>query len=264
MTLIATWNVNSIRTRLMHLETWLKERQPDIVLLQELKCVEGDFPREHIEDLGYNCAVFGQKSYNGVAILSKSPLEDITCGLPTFAHDPEARYIEAFTAGLRVASVYVPNGQEVGSPKYAYKLNFFKALAQHTKTLLSFNEPLILGGDYNVAPYLEDAHNPRRFEANEILCSLDEREHLNSLINLGLVDGLRLQFPREQKIFTWWDYRGGSFERDKGYRIDHMLLSPQAADLFQEAGVDTNTRGRDKPSDHAPVWIQVGLSITRS
>lgn len=258
---IATWNVNSVKARLPHVTEWLRTAAPDVVLLQELKCLTEAFPFEPFEDLGYNCAVHGQKTYNGVAILSKFPLEDVVHGLPTLPEDPQARYLEAVTNQVRVASLYVPNGQEVGSEKYAYKMTFFKALQAHATKLLTLDESLVLGGDYNVAPFPEDMHDPKLSGTDRILCSLPEQNHLRALLNRGYQDALRLMHPRSSKtgssLFSWWDYRAGSFDRNKGYRIDHLLLSPQAADRLQEGGVATEPRTWSRPSDHAPVWIQL-------
>ncbi len=264
MTTIATWNINSLRTRLEHLKKWVGERNPDVILLQEIKCQEEHFPREEIEDLGYNVALLGQKSYNGVAILSKSPVEDVVYGLPTFQEDQQARYIEAFIGGVdgvRVASVYVPNGQEVGSEKFAYKMAFLEALKKHGETLLAQGDPLVIAGDYNIAPFVSDGHSPERFKQDRILCSLEEREALRSLYNTGFIDGFRLKhpetLPENQHLFSWWDYRSGSYQNNKGYRIDHLLLSPKAADRLQDAGIDPETRGEERPSDHAPVWVDL-------
>lgn len=261
MTVIATWNVNSIRTRLGHTLLWLKERNPDIVLVQEIKCQTADFPFMEIEDLGYNIRILGQKSYNGVAIFSKLPIDEIQEGLPTFQEDTHSRYLEAQIGTLRVATVYVPNGQSVGSEKFAYKLNFLDALYRHGQTLLAQDMPLIIGGDYNIAPALCDGHSQERFTNNHILCSLEERQHFRRLLNLGFLDGLRLKYPaclrENQDLYTWWDYRARAYESNLGYRIDHLLLSPQAADLFNDAGVDHHLRGLEKPSDHAPVWISI-------
>ncbi len=261
MTLIATWNVNSIRTRLPILEKWVAHRNPDIILLQELKCMEETFPLTAMEDLGYNVEMLGQKSYNGVAILSKYPIEDVVHGLPTLSNDPQARYIEAFCGGIRVASVYVPNGQKIDSDKFNYKMNFLKALKKHARALLAQDESLIIGGDYNVAPDLCDGHNPDIFEKNRILCSLQEREALKNVINEGLIDGYRVVHPEtlheNQKKFSWWDYRSGSYENNKGYRIDHLYCSPKAADFIQNSGIDIETRLQERPSDHAPVWLSL-------
>jgi exodeoxyribonuclease-3 len=257
---IATWNVNSVRTRLSHLLIWLKERAPDIVLLQELKAIDAQFPAEMIEDLGYNYAVAGQKSYNGVAILSKYPLEDIQSSLPGNSEDTQARYIEAVTGGVRVISVYVPNGQEVGSDKYAYKLAFLERLKRHFSALLKYEECLIAGGDYNIAPTSADVYNEKEFK-DRILTSPAERAAFRQLCNLGLIDAVRALYPEENaendKLFTWWDYRQGSWERNQGFRIDHLLLSPQAADCLLKAEVDTSMRGLPRPSDHAPLWCEL-------
>lgn len=261
MTLIATWNVNSIRTRLTHAVAWLKARSPDIVLVQEIKCREPDFPFTEIEDLGYNIRILGQKSYNGVAIFAKSPIDEIQEGLPTFQADSQSRYLEAQIGSLRVASIYVPNGQSVGSEKFSYKMEFLEALYAHAQALFAQEMPLILGGDYNIAPYVCDGYSRARFEEERILCSLQERMQLRRLFNLGYLDGVRLKYPAtlkdNQEIYTWWDYRAGSYENNVGYRIDHLLLSPQAADLYKDAGVDHDIRGHHKPSDHAPVWIKL-------
>ncbi len=252
--LIASWNVNSIRARLDTVLNWLRSKNPDILLLQETKVQTQDFPKEPFEDLGYNLALFGQKTYNGVAILSKSPLEDVRLGL---TEDPEARYIEAFTHNIRVASVYVPNGQAKDSPKFPYKLNFFNALQTHLKTLLSYDEILVLGGDFNVAPTDLDVHDPALWH-EEILCTSEERQAFQSLLHLGVSDALRCLHPREA-FYTWWDYRGNSFRRNNGLRIDHFLVSSQALDLLEKTGVDTQERGLEKASDHAPVWLTLKI-----
>lgn len=255
---IATWNVNSIRVRLPHLLSWLKESQPTVVLLQEIKTQSKDFPYESLEDLGYNVFVFGQKTYNGVAILSKFPLEDKRYGLPIPGwEDTEARYIEAFTAGFRVASVYVPNGQALGSSKYDYKMRFIETLKDHLSHLLTYKEALVVGGDYNIAPRDEDVHDPKRWE-EEIMCSFAERTAFQGILDLGLTDAIRLTYPYHEansaETYTWWDYRGGSWPKNQGLRIDHLLLSPLATTQFQEAGIDRSLRHLEKPSDHAPVW----------
>lgn len=253
---IATWNVNSVKARLEHVLMWLKEASPDVVLLQEIKTVTEGFPFEPIEDLGYNTAVYGQKTYNGVAILSKFPLEDVQKGLPGNEEDPQARYIEAVTNGVRVASIYVPNGREVDSEPFFYKLNFLNLLRDHTKTLLSYDEALVLGGDYNVALSDADVHNPEA-RRGKLLFSVPEKRALRQVINLGLMDALRTVYPEDtaegKDLYTWWDYRAGSWEANRGYRIDHLLLSPQAADMLKGANVDKDIRAREKPSDHAPV-----------
>ncbi|MFN7709607.1 MAG: exodeoxyribonuclease III [Holosporales bacterium] len=257
MTRIVTWNVNSVKARLEAVTAWLSGHRPDVLLLQELKCQEEGFPFEAFEDLGYNCAVWGQKAYNGVAILSKYPLEDIRRGLPGL-DDAAARYIEAFTGNARVASIYVPNGQAVGAEAYAYKQKFMAALTAHAQHLLGYDEALVLGGDYNIAPFAPDVHDPMLLEKNRILCSLEERKWLRTLMNVGLSDALRLMHPHDTHgPFTWWDYRAGSFPANKGMRIDHLLLSPQATQRLQAAGVDLAPRQAPKASDHAPVWVEL-------
>ena len=246
---IVTWNVNSVRARLPHVESFLKEQQPDVLLLQELKCEEYAFPASLL-DQGYNCALLGQKTYNGVAILSKHPIDDIQCGIPNF-EDSAARYVEAFTGGVLVASVYVPNGQEVGSKAYEYKLNFLNALYNHTKNLLTFDERLIIGGDFNIAPSDEDVHDPSAWY-EQVLCTAIERSAWRKLTYLGLTDAVK-QSAQGPMPYTWWDYRKGSFAKDDGLRIDHLLLSPSAVDALKTTKVHKNMRGLERASDHAPV-----------
>lgn len=249
---ISTWNVNSIRTRLETVIQWLREHQPTVLLLQEIKCMTELFPEEAFSDLGYNCAVIGQKSYNGVALLSKDPIDDVQTALPNF-DDTHARYIEAFTGNVRVASVYVPNGREVGSEHYRYKLAFYAALQRHMSQLLALDESVVIGGDFNVAPYAMDMHNPVLSGTDRILCAQGEQDALRSLINTGYTDAVRSLHPYAQGLFTWWDYRAGAFDQNRGYRIDHLLLSPQAADRLVSAEISSTVRGLQRASDHAPV-----------
>src|SRR3989338_8152387 len=251
MTTVATWNINSIRSRLPVFLDWLKERAPDVVLLQETKVTDDQFPRDEIETLNYNIALHGQKTYNGVAILSKLPLEDVTRGISVF-RDDQARYIEAVVGGMRVASIYVPNGTAVGSDKYVYKLDFLKHLYAHLQTLLTYDEALILGGDFNIAPSNQDIYDPQEWH-EKILCSTAEREKFKALVYLGLTDALRALHPQMRELYTWWDYRGGSWQNNFGLRIDHFLLSPQAADHLESASVEKKYRDVEKASDHAPV-----------
>ena len=258
---IAAWNVNSIKSRLHVLLPWLRESAPDIVLLQETKTVDESFPRMEIEDLGYNLALSGQKTYNGVAILSKLPLEDIRIGLPGEDSDVEARYIEAVagtrTGAVRVASVYVPNGQSPDSDKFQYKLRFFKRLRAHAQSLLALGEALVLGGDYNVAPFPVDVYNPARLDGTVCYHPL-EREALRTLMHMGLYDAWRTLNP-EQQSFSWWDYRAGGFENGHGMRIDHLLLSAQAVDKLKSCEIGHNLRTLEKPSDHAPVICNLDI-----
>jgi exodeoxyribonuclease III len=252
---IATFNVNSIRARLPNVLAWLRDAAPDIVLLQELKCVDEQFPALEIEEMGYNCAVYGEKTYNGVAILSKFPLEDVSRGLTGEETDTHSRYIEALAhtplGVLRVASVYVPNGQEVGSDKFAYKLRFLDRLYARLKVILEYEEVVVIGGDYNVAPEAIDVYDPKRL--SETVCfHSEERKRLRKILHLGYLDAFRMKHPTEHG-FSWWDYRGGSFEAGQGLRIDHLLISPQAADKLVSCEVHAHTRAAEKASDHAPV-----------
>ncbi len=252
---IVTWNVNSIRARLDNVTEWLREAQPDIVLLQEIKCEDKDFPHAVIEDLGYNIALMGQKTYNGVAILAKAPIEDVTRGLPPFSEDDHSRYIEAVVGTMRVASVYVPNGQAVGSEKYQYKMTFLERLREHLSSILLYEEACVIGGDYNIAPEDRDISQPELWQG-EILCSSAERQHFQSLLHLGYYDALRLHHAGPGP-FSWWDYRSGGWQRDNGLRIDHLLLSPLAVDRAEASGVDRAPRAKEKASDHAPVWCEL-------
>lgn len=251
---IATWNVNSIRSRLEHLTGWLREDKPDVVLLQELKCTDEQFPRMEIEDLGYNVATFGQKTYNGVAILSKFPLSDVSRGLAGDTDDAQARYIEAVVEApnvFRVASVYVVNGQEVGSDKFAYKLRFLERLRAHLQTLLTYDEAIVIGGDYNIAPDDADVHNPKAW-AGSVLTHDDVRGPFRRLLNMGYYDAAKVAGT---PAFTWWDYRAGALQKDDGLRIDHFLLSALAADRLQSCTVAKKLRELEKASDHAPVVV---------
>jgi exodeoxyribonuclease-3 len=251
---IATWNVNSVKARLPHLLDWLKSAKPDVALLQELKCVDDAFPRLEIEDLGYNCAVLGQKSYNGVAILSKRPLEDLLEGLPGDKKDTQARYLEATVDGVRVASIYLPNGNPVASDKYSYKLAWMERLEAHVRDHLALEEAFVLGGDYNVAPADADVYDPKRFE-DDALARPETRRAFRRLLNLGLTEAFRALHP-EPHVYSYWDY-GRAFEHDEGLRIDHFLLSPQAADRLASCDIDREPRKREKPSDHAPVVLEL-------
>ncbi|MGE0755075.1 MAG: exodeoxyribonuclease III [Alphaproteobacteria bacterium] len=261
---IATWNVNSVKSRLTHLTGWLKEDGPDIVLLQELKCIDDAFPAMEIEELGYNIAAHGQKTYNGVAILSKFPLDDIMRGLPDNDNDDQARYIEAVASvpggAIRVASVYVPNGQTTDSDKYHYKLSFLDKLHAHCKTLLGYEEQLVIGGDYNIAPEDVDVHNPKHWEGS-VLTHDTVRAAFRRMLNLGLynairpVDGANPQGGQ----FSWWDYRGGAYQNDDGLLIDHLLLSPQAMDALEACGINRGLRELEKPSDHTPVVATLSM-----
>lgn len=256
---IASFNVNSVKARLTNLTGWLKEADPDIACLQELKCMDDAFPRSDIEALGYNVATHGQKTYNGVAILSKLPLEDVTRGLPGDESDEQARYIEAVVStngtAMRIASIYLPNGNPVDSDKFEYKLRWMDRLIDHSVKLLSYEEPLALAGDYNVIPTADDVHDPQAW-ANDALFRPETRAKFRELLNLGLTDAFRA-CNTEAHRYTFWDYQAGAWQKDNGIRIDHILLSPQAADLLKASDIDRNVRGREKPSDHVPIWAEL-------
>lgn len=252
---IATFNVNSLKSRMLNLLAWLDERPVDILLLQETKTVDEQFPRLELEDRGYNLAIHGQKTYNGVCIASKYPLDDIITQLPGDDSDEQARYIEGIVSlpgkALRVASAYVPNGQAVDSEKFPYKLHFFERLQAHWEERLRFRELAVLGGDFNCAPYPQDVYDPKRLDGT-VCYHPAERERMRALMHAGLYDAFREKHPAA-KAYSWWDYRGGSYERGHGLRIDHLLLSPSSMDACTECIIDEYPRAQDKPSDHAPV-----------
>jgi exodeoxyribonuclease-3 len=253
---VASWNVNSIKIRSERVVEWLQAAAPDVVCMQELKCEEKNFPRTIFEDLGYNIAILGQKTYNGVGILSKWPLSDVTLGLPTFPEDEQARYLEAEIGlpdgAVRVASIYLPNGNPVDGPKFDYKLRWMSALHDHAAGLLDFEESLVLAGDYNVIPAAEDVYDPEAWRS-DALFRTESRNELRRLVNLGLRDAIRL-CTDEPGLYSFWDYQGGAWPRNNGIRIDHLLLSPEAAGRLTQAGIDRHVRGGEKPSDHVPVW----------
>ncbi|MEM7619329.1 MAG: exodeoxyribonuclease III [Pseudomonadota bacterium] len=260
---IATWNINGIKARINGLKQWLEQAQPDVACLQEIKSVDDQFPASEIESLGYNVAVHGQKSFNGVAILSKKPFDDVQQGLPSITdednEDEQARYLEAVistdTGALRVASLYLPNGNPVESPKYSYKLSWMDRLQHHAKTLLSYEEPLVLAGDYNVIPTEHDVHDAKAWE-DDALFLYETRAKFRALLNLGFTESYRACSAQKHQ-YTFWDYQKGAWQKDHGIRIDHLLLSAQAADLLQRCEIDRFTRGWEKPSDHVPVWIDL-------
>jgi exodeoxyribonuclease III len=252
---IATWNVNSVRQRIEHLLRWLQEKQPDVVCLQEIKTVDDTFPTLEIEALGYHVAVHGQKTFNGVALLSKYRLEDVRRGLPGDPTDEQARYIEATvsveSSVFRIASIYLPNGNPTPGEKYDYKLRWMERLRLHAAELLKLEEPLVLAGDYNVIPAAEDCFDPKAW-ASDALFLPETRAAFQRLKALGLTEAVRATTD-EAKLYTFWDYQAGAWQRNNGIRIDHLLLSPQAADRLVETAIDKDERDRDKPSDHVPV-----------
>ncbi|MDR4494289.1 MAG: exodeoxyribonuclease III [Nitrospirales bacterium] len=254
---IATWNVNSIKVRIPHLMEWMAAANPDIVLLQELKITDDQFPRMAIDELGYNLATVGQKTYNGVAILAKEPIEVECTALPGDDSDEQARYVEAVVGQVRVASIYLPNGNPVDSEKFAYKLKWMDRLIEHARSLLALEEAVVLGGDFNVCPTDDDVYDPKGF-AGDALCRPESRSRFRALSHLGYTDALRA-FHSELGLYTYWDYQGGRWNRDEGLRIDHLMLSPQAADRLVASDVDRHPRGLEKPSDHTPVWCELSL-----
>jgi len=260
MTRIASWNVNSIKARLPNVLDWLESFAPDIALLQEIKTVEDGFPRMEIEALGYRCAIAGQKSYNGVAILSKTPLEVVHTALPGDPGDEQARYLEAITetgiGPIRVATIYLPNGNPVDSDKFAYKCAWMERLEAHARSLLALEAPVVLGGDYNVIPQDEDCHDPAIWEG-DALFRPETRAAFRRLLNLGYVDAFRA-LHAEHGAYTFWDYQAGAWPKDHGIRIDHLLLSPHATDMLADSGIDRTPRGKEKASDHTPVWATLG------
>lgn len=258
---IATWNVNSIRQRLDSLQAWLKERAPDIVCLQEIKCQDDAFPREPLEALGYNVAVHGQKTFNGVALLSKLPFDEVAPGLIGDDGDVQARFLEALvstkTGVVRVVSLYLPNGNPAPGDKYDYKLRWMDRLHAFAADRLKLEEPLVLAGDYNVIPQPIDAKRPEVW-VNDALFLPQTRERFRALTNLGFTDAIRA-VTDDSSVYSFWDYQAGAWQKNDGIRIDHLLLSPQAADKLTDAGIDKHVRSWDKPSDHVPVWADLNI-----
>jgi len=258
---IATWNVNSIKQRLDSAVTWLAERKPDIVCLQETKCVDDAFPREAFEALGYNVAVHGQKTFNGVAILSKHPFDEVTSGLPGDHSDDHARFMEAVIStkdgSLRVATIYLPNGNPPDTEKYSYKIKWMNRLIAYARERLALEEPLVLAGDYNVIPAAADARNPSAWVTDALFLPAT-RERYRALCNLGFTDAVRAS-SEEPGLYTFWDYQAGAWQKNNGIRIDHVLLSPQAADRLIGATIDRHVRAWEKPSDHVPVVIDLAI-----
>lgn len=258
---LATWNVNSIKVRQPAVVAWLKETVPDVVCLQELKCTDDVFPVVSFEELGYNCAVHGQKTYNGVAILSRRPIEDATPHLPGADGDDHARYLEAIIPArqgtVRVATIYAPNGNPVESDKFSYKLKFLDRLKTHAEHLLKLEEPTALLGDYNVIPGPDDVWDPEFWES-DALYRPESRSAFRAIQYLGYTDAFRACHTQTHQ-YTFWDYQGGSWQKDHGIRIDHILLSPQAADHLTASGIDKKVRAEEKPSDHVPVWCELDI-----
>jgi exodeoxyribonuclease-3 len=261
---IATWNVNSIKQRIDNLSAWLAERQPDIVCLQETKCVDDAFPREPIEALGYNVAVHGQKTFNGVAILSKFKFDEVIPRLPGDTEDDHARFIEATVSTaqgvLRIASIYLPNGNPPNTDKYIYKIKWMDRLLKYAHERIELEEPLILAGDYNVIPTAADVHDPAAWTRDALFLP-QTRAKFRALTNLGLTDAIRA-VSDDSSLYTFWDYQAGAWQKNWGIRIDHLLLSAQAADRLVSAGIDRYVRSWEKPSDHVPVWTDLAIEPT--
>jgi len=255
---IATWNVNSLKARREHLLRWLGEFDPDVVLLQELKGVEDIFPMVEVNAAGYQAAVVGQKTYNGVAILSKSPIEVTERRLPGEEEDEQARYVEGIVDGVRLGCIYLPNGNPTPGDKYDYKIRWMRRLFAHARELMKTEQPFVLGGDYNVIPEANDVYAPENWTSDALYLP-ESRNALKCITNLGLTDAFRA-LNAEGGRYSWWDYRAGSWDKDQGCRIDHLLLNPQAADRLTASGIDKTPRGWDKPSDHTPVWCELDLA----
>lgn len=258
---IATWNVNSVKQRLDNAVAWLAKRNPDVVCLQETKSVDDTFPREAFEALGYNVAIHGQKGFNGVAILSKLPFDDVTARLPGDTGDEQARFLEAVVSTkqgvVRIASIYLPNGNPPETEKYPYKIKWMDRLIAYANERLALEEPLVMAGDYNVIPTAADARNPAAWEGDALFLPAT-KERFRALINLGLTDAVRAASDNAE-LYTFWDYQAGAWQKDNGIRIDHILLSPQATDRFVSAAIDRHVRAWEKPSDHVPVIVELAI-----
>ncbi len=255
---IATFNINGIKARIEALPQWLETAHADVVCLQEIKSVDDAFPREIFETMGYRVETHGQKGFNGVAILSKLPLEDVTRGLPGDDGDEQARWIEATVVGtrrVRVCGLYLPNGNPAPGPKYDYKLAWMERMQKRVAVLLATEQPLVFCGDYNVIPQAIDAARPEAW-VTDALYLPQSRAAFRKLLALGLTEAFRTRNPAPGQ-YTFWDYQAGAWERGNGIRIDHHLLSPQAADLLTDCRIDKDVRGGDKPSDHVPIWIDL-------
>lgn len=258
---IASFNINGVKARLPALLKWLEEAAPDVALLQEVKSVDEGFPREPIEDLGYNVETHGQKGFNGVAILSKRPIEDVSRGLPGDPEDEQARWIEATISGdkkaVRICGLYLPNGNPAPGPKYDYKLAWMKRLHARAEHLIASEEIALMAGDYNVIPQAEDVHNPDQW-TDDALYLPETRAAWRRLLALGYTEAFRA-LNTAPLNYTFWDYQAGAWNKNNGIRIDHFLLTPQAADLLLDCQIDKTPRGGEKPSDHTPIWVDLDL-----
>lgn len=259
---IATWNINGVKARIENLLHWLQEASPDIVCLQEIKSVDEQFPRQPLEDLGYHVETSGQKGFNGVAILSKLRFDEVNRGLPGNDADEQARFIEGVfsteTGALRVASLYLPNGNPLNSEKFVYKLGWMERLEDWAKARIAIEEPVVLAGDYNIIPEREDAKYPDNW-LNDALFQPESRQAYRRLVNLGMTDALRA-VTAAPGTYTFWDYQAGAWQKNNGIRIDHLMLSPEAADRLVSASIEKHTRAWEKPSDHVPVVIELAYA----
>jgi exodeoxyribonuclease III len=267
MTRIVTWNVNSIKARIRVVASWLRAEKPDVLLMQEMKCIDDEFPRAEFENLGYHVQTAGQRAYNGVAILSRPPFIVEHRRLPGNPEDDQARYIEGVVElpargerrwqTLRVASIYLPNGNPSDSKSFAYKLDWMTRLVRHARRLLKEEEAVVLGGDFNVAPTDADVYDPFIW-GNDALCRPETRAKFRQVLKLGFTDVIATRHP-EPGNYTFWDYQGGAWAKNHGWRIDHLLLSPQALARLADCGIDKTPRGKEKPSDHVPVWCSLEM-----
>jgi exodeoxyribonuclease-3 len=253
---IATWNINSLAVRLPQVQAWLGEHQPDVLCLQETKLTDDKFPADAWAELGYQVAFFGQKTYNGVALLSRTPIESVVKNIPGF-EDAQARVITATVRGVRVVGAYFPNGQAPDSEKFVYKMQWLQALRTWIAQELQRHPRLVLLGDYNIAPEDRDVHDPVAW-AGQIHCTPQEREHFQGLVGLGLVDAFRL-FEQPPKSWSWWDYRHLAFRRNQGLRIDHILVGSALREAVTACVIDKLPRKNERPSDHAPVTVHLSL-----
>ncbi|WP_306118334.1 MULTISPECIES: exodeoxyribonuclease III [unclassified Roseitalea] len=258
---IATWNINGIKARLDTVLSWLEQARPDIACLQEIKSVDENFPREAFEALGYNVETHGQKGFNGVAILSRRPIDEVGRGLPGADDDIQARFMEAVIStadgAVRIVSLYLPNGNPIASDKFPYKLAWMERLEAWARERLALEEPLILAGDYNVIPMPQDCHDPAAWEG-DALYRPESRAAFRRLANCGFTDALRA-CDEAAGIYTFWDYQAGAWQKNHGIRIDHLMLSPEAADRLRGVSVDSHVRSWEKPSDHVPVIAHMAL-----
>ncbi|PWW04208.1 exodeoxyribonuclease III [Hoeflea marina] len=258
---IATWNINGVKARIENLCIWLKESDPDVVCLQEIKSVDENFPREAIEALGYHVETHGQKGFNGVAILSKATPEEVMRGLPGDDTDEHARFMEAVFSTengvVRIVSLYLPNGNPIDTPKFPYKLSWMERLNAFAADRLALEEPLVLAGDFNVIPEPVDCYSPAAW-AGDALFQPESRNAFRRLENLGFTDSIRAVDDRTG-VYTFWDYQAGAWPKDNGIRIDHLMLSPEAANRLKSAGIEKHVRGWERPSDHVPVFVHLDI-----